>query len=60
MDSMFHFAAKVSAPHNFSNMLKVHAGPGNPPVKQSLFKSLKKIKEKSKKKLLGRGLPDVT
>ena len=34
---MCHFAAKIPAPHDQSNMLKVHAGPRNPPVGQSLW-----------------------
>ena len=37
MKSMCHFAAKIPAPHDHSNMLKVHAGPRNPPVGQSLI-----------------------
>ena len=36
MKSMCHFAAKIPAPHDHSNMLRIHAGPRNPPVRQSL------------------------
>ena len=36
MKSMCHFAAKIPAPHDHSNMLKIHAVPRNPPVRQSL------------------------
>ena len=36
MDSMCHFVAKIPAPHDHSNMLRIHAGPRNPPVRQSL------------------------
>ena len=37
MESMCHFAAKIPASHDHSNMLKIHAGPRNPPVRQSLY-----------------------
>ena len=43
MKSMCHFAAKIPAPHDHSNMLKIHAGPRNPPVRQSLIKSTVKM-----------------
>ena len=36
MNSMCHFAEKIPAPHDHSNMLKLYAGPRNPPVGQSL------------------------
>ena len=36
MDSMCHFAAKIPVSHDHSNMLRIHAGPQNPPVRQSL------------------------
>ena len=32
------FAAKISAQHDHSNMLKIHAGPQNPPVRLSLYR----------------------
>ena len=37
MKSMCHFAAEIPAPHDHSNMLKIHTGPRNPPVGQSLI-----------------------
>ena len=42
---MRHFAAKVSAPHDYSNMLRIHAGPWNPPVQQSLKSCSTKLLE---------------
>ena len=41
MKSMCHFAAKIPAPHDYSNMLKIHAGPRNPQVMQSLIRILR-------------------